>query len=430
MLRPDSIDGETEEYGESLTVGAFLDVLNESFVGMRLSLRGEISSVEDRRNVVYFSLKDTDEEGMLSCLIFRNDFLLHGVDLEEGQEVIVEGTPNVWKPRGRLSFRVSVIRLAGLGALKRAYDQLFLKLEREGVFLSERKRPLPPSPKRVALITSREGAALGDFTANLERYGFSITLFDAHVEGKRAIGDILSGIEFFNRHPEAWDVLVIIRGGGSLESLEAFNNERVVRAVASSHIPTLAGIGHEKDVSLVALVADVMVSTPTATAKALSASEREVREKFTLLVRSICEDFQRDIFESAERLRDISDAVRRSNEKIMDPIRRIDRVGIRLSSMFSSWCERAKVEQLHFSRLISRGADTSRMHKRLESLASRIEANNPKRLLGRGYGLFRKGDRVIRSVSEVAVGDAFEIVLSDGCIGASAQEVRYNQDRV
>ncbi|MFZ1736096.1 MAG: exodeoxyribonuclease VII large subunit, partial [Candidatus Moraniibacteriota bacterium] len=207
------LDVTDEEGGdEPLAVGAFLDVLNESFVGMRLSLQGEVSGVEDRRNVIYFSLKDADGEAMLSCLIFRNDFLLHGVTLKEGQEIIVEGVPNVWKPRGRLSFRASVMRLAGMGALKRAYDELRLKLEREGIFLPEKKRAIPPFPRRVALITSREGAAIGDFAANLGRYGFSITLFDAHVEGKRSVGDILEGIAFFNQHPEDWDVLVIIRG--------------------------------------------------------------------------------------------------------------------------------------------------------------------------------------------------------------------------
>lgn len=415
-----------QEMDGALTVGAFLDVLNESFIGMRLAIRGEVSSVEDRRNVIYFSLKDADGEGMLSCLIFRNDFLLHGVHLEEGQEVIVEGMPNIWKPRGKFSFRVSVIRLAGAGALKKAYDRIRLKLEREGLFLSERKRPTPVSPRRVALITSREGAALGDFSANLERYGFSVALFDAHVEGRRAIGDILEGIAFFNQHPKNWDILVIIRGGGSLESLEAFNSEPVVRAIAESHIPTIAGIGHEKDISLAALAADMMVSTPTAVAKILSVSEREVRERCSFLARSILDDFQRNVFDSMERVRDISDTVRRASERITDPIRRIDRVGVRISSMFSSWCDRTRVEHSHFSHLISRMANTSRMYKRLDELSLRIEANNPKRLLERGYGILRKDNRVVRSVSEVVVGDAFEVMLADGCVGASAQEIRYS----
>lgn len=410
----------------TLTVGAFLDVLNESFIGMQLAIRGEVSSVEDRRNVIYFSLKDADGEGMLSCLIFRNDFLLHGVHLEEGQEVIVEGMPNIWKPRGKFSFRVSVIRLAGAGALKKAYDRIRLKLEREGLFLAERKRPIPVSPRRVALITSREGAALGDFSANLERYGFSVALFDAHVEGKRAIGDILEGIAFFNQHPKNWDILVIIRGGGSLESLEAFNSEPVARAIAESRIPTIAGVGHEKDISLAALAADMMVSTPTAAAKILSVSEREVREQCSFLARSILDDFQRNVFDSMERVRDISDTVRRASERITDPIRRIDRVGVRISSMFSSWCDRTKTEHLHFSRLVSRVADVSRIRKRLEDLSLRIEANNPKRLLERGYGILRKDNRVIRSASEVVVGDALEVIVADGCVGASVREIRYN----
>ncbi|MGB2790988.1 MAG: exodeoxyribonuclease VII large subunit [Candidatus Moraniibacteriota bacterium] len=419
------LDVTDEEGGdEPLAVGAFLDVLNESFVGMRLSLQGEVSGVEDRRNVIYFSLKDADGEAMLSCLIFRNDFLLQGVTLKEGQEIIVEGVPNVWKPRGRLSFRASVMRLAGMGALKRAYDELRLKLEREGIFLPEKKRAIPPFPRRVALITSREGAAIGDFTANLGRYGFSITLFDAHVEGKRSVGDILEGIAFFNQHPEDWDVLVIIRGGGSLESLEAFNSERVVRAIAESAIPTLAGIGHEKDVSLAALAADVMVSTPTATAKALSVSEEEAREKLVLFARSILENFQGGIFDVAERIREYSNTLRRASERVVAPIREIDRVGIRLSSTFSSWCERARTEQLHISRALLRFATVSAMQKRLDVVASRIEMGNPKHFLERGYSVLRKNGRVVRNVSDVAVGEVFEALLVDGSIEANVADIR------
>lgn len=411
------LSGSAEEYErEPLSVGAFLDVLNESFVGMRIALRGEISSIEERRNVWYFSLKDSTEESMLSCIMFRNDFLLNGEILEEGQEVIVEGVPNIWKPRGKLSFLVSVVRLAGAGALKRAYDTLRATLDREGIFSPEKKRAIPVFPRRIALITSREGAALGDFAANLGRYGFSVTLFDAHVEGKRAIGDILEGIAFFDQHPDDWDVLVIIRGGGSLESLEAFNSERIVRAIAASRIPTLAGIGHEKDVSLAALAADSMVSTPTATAKVLSASGEEIRRRVAVCSESLFGVFREMLFDTAERIQDRSNCVRHAFERLLMPIRNADRMGIRIASSFSAWCKETKNTQTYLSRAILQSVDTASFRKQLETLEFRIAASNPQRLLERGYGIVRKNRVVVRKASDVTLGSELDVLLASGTL--------------
>ena len=412
-----TLAGLPEEYErEPLSVGAFLDVLNESFVGMRMALRGEISSIEERRNVWYFSLKDSTEESVLPCVMFRNDFLLSGEMLEEGQEVIVEGVPNIWKPRGKLSFRVSTVRLAGAGALKRAYDALRATLDREGIFSPEKKRTIPVFPQRVALITSREGAALGDFAANLGRCGFSVTLFDVHVEGKRAIGDILESIAFFNQHPERWDVLVIIRGGGSLESLEAFNSERVVRAIAASHIPTLVGIGHEKDVSLAALAADVMVSTPTATAKVLSASGEEMRRRIAVCSGLLFDAFREMLFDAAERMQDRSNFVRHAFERLMAPIRDADRLGIRITSAFFSWCKETKNTQEYLSRALLRLVDMASFRKQLETLELRIAANDPQHLLKRGYSIVRKKSSVVRKASDAALGNELDVLLASGTL--------------
>ena len=404
-----------EGYGmEPLSVGAFLDVLNESFVGMRIALRGEVSSVEERRSVRYFSLKDSSEESMISCVMFRNDFLLSGEMLEEGKEVIVEGVPNVWKPRGKLSFRVSTVRCAGAGALKQAYDDLRAKLDREGIFSPEKKRALLSFPRRVALITSREGAALGDFSANLGRYGFSVSLFDAHVEGKRSIKDILEGIAFFNRHPGSWDALVIIRGGGSLESLEAFNNERVAHAIAASTIPTLVGIGHEKDVPLAALAADIMVSTPTAAAGILSAFGEELREKIGVRCGRIFDEFRGMLFDAAERVQECSNLLRRTFDRFVTLVRSADRMGVRVASAFSFWCKEIRSKQKHLSELIPRLIDISSFWKRLEAVESRITANDPKRLLGRGYCIVRKSGTVIRTISDATIGGELDVLFANG----------------
>lgn len=414
---------ETEE--ELFRVGAFLDVLNESFVGMRVSVCGEVSGVEERRGVTYFSLKDPMEEAMISCLIFRNDFLVQGVLLQDGQSVIVEGSPNVWKPRGRLSFRVSVVRLAGEGALKKAYDALRGALEREGMFSPDRKRLLPKFPERIALLTSREGAAIGDFSANVGRHGFCVSLFDAHVEGKRALSDLVEGIRYFNRNPENWDVLVIIRGGGSLESLEAFNAELLVREVVASRIPVLAGIGHEKDVSLAALAADMMVSTPTAVARTLSASWDEASEEYRTLEHALFEMFREILDRKADRVREMRAFFVEALGGMGARFRGAEELWRHASFVFSRECLEIRKRQEDLWRSIERffAPAPSRAEERLQNVFSDIERRDPKSMLVRGYALFRKNGAIIRNVSSVAPGDRVEVVLSDGNILAIAQEI-------
>lgn len=412
---------ETED--EPFRVGAFLDMLNESFSGMRVSLRGEVSGVEERRGVTYFSLKDEKEESLLSCLVFRNDFLLHGVRLEDGQDIVVEGTPNVWKPRGRLSFRVSVIRLAGMGALKKAYDELRNKLEREGLFLEEKKRSIPDFSRRIALITSKEGAALGDFAANIGQKGFKITLFDAHVEGKRAIADLVQGVRYFNTCPEKWDVIVLIRGGGSLESLEAFNSETLVREIAASKIPIVAGIGHEKDVSLSALVADMMVSTPTAAARALGASWDEAFERVSVFERNIFEHFQNALFDSEKRLRFHEDFLRATISSFSVRFRMMEEWALRSIATFSWWKESVRKKQgdLWDGVCFRYGLSREMTCKNIERLAVLIRGKSPQALFARGYSVLRKNGRVIRSVSDIAKQDEIEVILTDGKILAKVE---------
>lgn len=403
---------------EPFSVSSFLDVLNGSFVGMQVSVRGEVSGVEDRRNVLYFSLKDSEGDSMLSCLIFRNDFLSQGVRVEEGSEVVVDGAPNIWKPRGKLSFRVKRIRLAGEGALKKAYDVLREKLNLEGLFSLERKRQIPCFPRRIALVTSREGAAIGDFSANLGRRGFSVSLFDAHVEGSRALDELVEGIGFFNKNPNQWDVLVLIRGGGSFESLAVYNEEALIRAVSESNIPTVAGIGHEKDVSLVALVADVMVSTPTAAAEALETSWERASGHISDFDRLITDRFQREISLTKGRLDFYADFFRSILETFSLRFRKAERDIDRSVLLFSSWKADAQRNHLELWRGLCRelSLGIENAEKSVKALFARVRVQSPQAILERGYGILRKEGRILRSVSEVGAGDDIETVLSDGII--------------
>ena len=193
-----------------------------------------------------------------------------GIVIEDGMQVKVGGAPSIYKPKGRFSFKVETLEPVGEGSLKKAYEALKKKLEAEGIF--ERKRPIPEFIGRVGLITSKTGAVIDDFRRNLLQAGLKVYHRDVRVEGTAAVGQVVHAIDAFNRDAKPIDVLVVIRGGGSMEDLQAFNNELVVRAVFGSRVPTIVSIGHDRDVPLAQMTADASASTPTATAVLINAS--------------------------------------------------------------------------------------------------------------------------------------------------------------
>ena len=401
-----------------LSVSQFLDSLNLELSGMAARIKGEVSSVDIRERVVYFSLKDSQDESIVSCLIFRYQYEVSGVQLALGDEVIVEGAPDIYKPSGRLSLKVGVIEYAGEGELKKAYDALYKKLEVSGAFTPERKRPIPEFAERIALITSREGAAIGDFTMNLTRAGIHVDFFPTLVEGKKAVFEIIEAIRSFNQTPDRYDVLVIIRGGGSLESLQAFNTETLVNEVVASRIPVLAGIGHERDVSLVALAADHMVSTPTATARYLSASWDEARAslgKQVVVLERAVHEFQRSI---QERVRHTEDVLREALDRISHQVATAQSAFREAIALFPEYCRRSMgvLEadplrwRMHIEGLLSRLAD------RLNTSEERLRQYDPARALQLGYSLVRKQGHIIRGTGDIAVGDRIDIQLGQGSI--------------
>ena len=262
------------------SVSEYLDFVNQKIGVLHSRIQGEISSVDIRERVIYFSLKDLEDGSVISCLMWKGYYERSGIEFEVGMEIILEGVPDIYKPSGRLSFKASLAELVGEGALKKAYDKLKKKLDSEGLFLEERKREIPDLVQKIGLITSETGAVIHDFTSNLGKFGFKIKFRDSRVEGQAAVHDLISAIDYFS--DKNIDVLVIIRGGGSLESLQAFNNEMLVRKIANFNKPVICGIGHEKDVPLASLAADKMVSTPTAVTQGLNKSWQEAIHRLEL----------------------------------------------------------------------------------------------------------------------------------------------------
>src|SRR3989344_5784590 len=180
-----------------VSVSEYLDTLNGGLANFSGRVIGEVTEVQmyPGRAYLFYKIKDKENEAILTCFMGKRDYTLSGEALDVGVEVIVSGTPAIYKPYGRFSFNVRTVELVGEGELKKAYEKLKAKLEKEGVFSEERKRPLPVFPQKIGLITSKDGAAIGDFQVNLGRFGFRIKFVDSRVEGQQAIYDLLAAIQ-------------------------------------------------------------------------------------------------------------------------------------------------------------------------------------------------------------------------------------------
>lgn len=411
---------------DPLTVSQFLESLNIELSGMAARLRGEVSEFTIwNDSFVFFSLKDSHDGSVLKCGMPYTRYQVCGIDIAIGDEVVVEGYPKMYKPRGELSLQVGVIEYAGEGALKKAYDALYRELELAGVFAPEQKRTILPFVERVALITSRDGAAIGDFTMNLTRAGLHVDFYPTLVEGKKAVFKIIEAIRYFNRKPEQYDVLVVVRGGGSLESLQAFNTEALVKEIRASRIPVLAGIGHERDVSLAALAADHMVSTPTAAARWLSTSWDEARVRVGQYAISLERSVQQFQSEIEKRIRKAEETIRSALESLSHRAALIHGAFRDAIMRFPEQCRMTRLrignDTTTWQRYITGGM--RRSTERLTTVEGSLRQFDPIRALRLGYSFVRRAGSILRGTKGVAVGDRLSIQLGQGSIESEVTEI-------
>lgn len=276
------------------SVSDFLAVLNQTLEMAYpfVLVEGEVSSFKVNQNkFVFFDLKDAS--GTVGC--FMTVWQLR-TPIEDGMKVVVTATPKV-TPWGKFSLTVQTIRPSGEGSLKKSFQLLREKLEKEGLFAAERKRILPTIPGRVAVVTSTQAAGYADFIAilNMRWGGLDIQVAHTQVQGDVAADQMIRAIRYFNEQPELADVLVIIRGGGSADDLAAFNDEKLVREIAASRIPTLVGVGHEVDTSLADMAADVRAATPSNAAQLLVPDRSEIIASVRERVRTMAQVAERSI---------------------------------------------------------------------------------------------------------------------------------------
>ncbi len=392
----------SEPFTVSQLTGHIRDLINSDPKLSDVWLEGEVSNfTQAASGHCYFTLKD--DGAQIRCVMWRNVAGRRSSLPKDGDSVLSHGRVGVYEDRGLYQLYVDEIRPAGVGELYRRYEQLKARLEAEGLFAPERKRTLPPHPQRIGVVTSPVAAALRDILNVLRRrYPLvEVLLAPTLVQGDAAPAQIVDAIEALNARDDV-DVIVVSRGGGSLEELWAFNDERVARAVAASRIPVICGVGHETDVSLADFAADVRAPTPSAAAELAVPDRAEIRaqvaglhEALTMALQAMMNERRWQLVEQTRALRHLSPVVRLTQAR-----QRVDELLERV------------VETTHHALNLHR--------ERLNGLVGRLTSVSPERTLARGYAIVRQqttGD-VVRSVAQAEAGDKIDIRVTDGEFGA------------
>jgi exodeoxyribonuclease VII large subunit len=366
---------------------------------------GEITDLsQPRSGHIYMGLKDANAQ--IRAVLWRSSAERLKFKLEDGQAVLAYGRVDLYSPRGSYQLVIERIEPQGVGALQLAFQQLYQRLAKEGLFDTDRKKPLTKFPRRIGFVTSPSGAAIQDFLEVLRRRwrGTDVIIIPAKVQGVGAAQEIAAGIALAQKITPPLDCLVVGRGGGSMEDLWCFNEEIVVRAIAASKIPTISAVGHEIDVTLSDLVADVRALTPSEAAELVVPSEADVLTTVESYERRLSRAIQQKLELYRLKLDSLGKrpVLTRPEEYIAQRAQRIDELGIRIE------------------RAIERKIDSLRL--KLAASAASLDALSPLKTLERGYSLTAfvdpqtKSPKLLTSTNQIAVGDTLETRLSQGSL--------------
>lgn len=430
-------------------------------------VRGEVSNLRIQASGhAYFSLKDAGAQ--LRAVLFRGDAARQSTRLREGAQVVVYGEVSVYEARGEYQLIVRAVVDDGVGRFQREFEALKARLAAEGLFARERKRPLPRLPRTVGFVTSPTGAAVQDFLRILARRGWRgrVVVLPAKVQGEGAAAEIAAMIAHANRvrfddktaaasggmtddqcprtngggggalgnddgaAPAGFDLLVVGRGGGSLEDLWAFNEEAVVRAVAESRVPVISAVGHEIDFTLCDFAADARAETPSAAAELISSGFVAETEKLARLARTLDAEAEAWIESAHERV-----AAWGARLRLLSPAAQVERGWLRLDDLqnrLSASALRVTRERRHALALLagrlaaaSPARRAERESQRLLGLRKRLQAASPSSVLGRGFAILRDTEgRPVTRAADLRAGERIEVELGDGRRAARVEPAR------
>ena len=447
--------GERRVYTVSELTASIKATLEEGFPMMWVE--GEISNLRTPSSGhAYFTLKD--ESAQISAVLFRGRGRRVRFDLEDGMQVLAFGGLDVYAARGQYQLVIEMMEPKGLGALQLAFEQLRRRLAAEGLFDDARKRPLPAFPRVIGIVTSPTGAAIRDMLNIIDRRfaDLRILITPVRVQGDEAPGEIVAALERLQEMVEL-DVVIVGRGGGSIEDLWAFNDERVARAIVACRVPVISAVGHETDVTIADFVADLRAPTPS------GAAELVVREKLAVielladlyarLKQAIVADVgaRRERVEFLRRRRVLTDPARalRDLRRRLDELQGRLRLGLRTGQQQVAHrvalatsalrsrnplgriaAARALLSQQRGRLAAAAGHNVKTSRARFAEAVGRLESLSPLGVLSRGYSVTRRpAGEVVRSAAQLVVGDPLEVLLHQGALGVRVTDVRERDER-
>lgn len=421
-------------------------------------VEGEISNLRTPSSGhAYFTLKD--DGAQLRCVLFRGRGRRVAFQPEDGMQVLAFGGLDVYLARGEYQLVVELLEPKGVGALQLAFEQLKRKLAAEGLFEEARKRPLPPFPRAIGIVTSPSGAAIRDMLHVIDRRfaDLRILITPVRVQGEEAPGEIVAALQDLES-VEDLDVVIVGRGGGSIEDLWAFNDERVARAIAACRVPVISAVGHETDFTIADFVADLRAPTPSAAAELVVREKLQVARALVTLYESLKQAMadrlgrERERVESLGKRRVLTDAAR----ALRDLYRRVDELTTRLTRAVRG-SERQATHRLSLAtnalrslnpvariangtvllaqlrgRLASTAIHSVKVSRhRFDAAVGRLDSLSPLAVLGRGYSLTRllPSGAIVRSAAQTRPGDAVEILLHQGALEARVERLKERDDR-
>jgi exodeoxyribonuclease VII large subunit len=413
-------------------------------------VEGEISNFRPAESGhLYFTLKDGDAQ--LRVVMFRSQARLLRFRPDNGMQIIARGRVTIYDARGELQLSAEFLEPLGAGALQLAFEQLKKKLAAEGLFDQAGKKPIPQLPRRIGIITSRGGAALQDMLNILGRRHESvgIVIYPAQVQGESASSEVASGLRYFNR-AKSVDVVIIARGGGSLEDLAAFNDEGLARVIAGSVLPVISAVGHETDFTICDFVADLRAPTPSAAAELVIESKHKLAEHVAHLHRRLERATRYNLLMARNRLIELAQhgAFSRIQDLLGRRAQRLDELVFRLAGGFGESLREyrrrleiasARVRHFDFHRSLAvtrtkLQAGTDTLHRamqarlahhraRLEQLSVQLDALSPVKILDRGYALvFDAQGNLVKDATQLSPGDLISARVSRGSLSAEVKE--------
>jgi exodeoxyribonuclease VII large subunit len=441
---------------QAMTVAQFTAMIDKALTGAfpnSVAVRGEVSNARRQTSGhLYFTLKDA--AASLQCVMWRDAAARLKFTLEDGVELVASGRVAVYAPQGKYQLQVTALQPVGRGALELAFKQLHARLAAEGLFDSARKKPIPKFPSRIVLVTSRSTAALKDMLKVLRRYAWlELSIYHVPVQGEGSAEKIAGALGHLNKHAAWADVILLARGGGSLEDLWSFNEEIVVRAVAASRIPIVTGIGHEIDTSLSDLAADYHAHTPTEAAQIVAQHWKRASDELAYAgtrinraIRQISRDsrqrlvaaWRHEVFrrptDRIQQLRQLLDDRQRglvlaAGASLRETERRVARFHERMQAhhprqQLAAQNERISAARQRLAASIAGYLQTRRAQ--LKSLDLQLAALSPQQVLARGYSIttLKKSGKIIRSVTDLTEGDRLVTRLADGQAESIVQDSR------